>query len=125
MYALGDTNRIAPYRLPPYDERREKLRLDKLSTRRTEIDSMMAYDLYNGLINDTNIARKLIRSNQNTVLRNNRLLREMMGLNDYTYNQPIARIIRQVNKFSDIMTLNRSRFKIEIKKRLKNERDNT
>ena len=76
MYALGDTNRIPPYRLKKY-VRAEKLGLATLSTRRTEIDSMLAYDLFNGTISD-NIARKYIRSNQNNVLRDNRLLREML-----------------------------------------------
>src|SRR6202012_604453 len=125
MYALGDTNRLPPYRLAPYEDRCRQLGLATLATRRTEIDSMMAYDLYNGTISDNNIARKFIKSNQNSVLRDNRLLRESLYLNDYAYNQPIARIIRKVNKFSDIMTLNRSRFKIEMKKRSSNERNDT
>lgn len=69
MYALGDTNRIPPYTLPPCEERCEKLGLATLSTRRTEMDSMMAYDLYNGIISDSNIASKLVSSNQNIVKR--------------------------------------------------------
>ena len=124
MYALGDTNRIAPYRLAPYEERCKTLSLVTLSKRRTEIDSMMAYDLYNGRISDSNITRKLITSNHNSALRDNRLLREILYLNDYGYNQPIARMIRQVNEFSEMMTLNRSKFKIQVRKKLRDVTDN-
>lgn len=121
MYALGDTNRIPPYRLKPYEERCEKLGPATLSTRRTEMDFMMAYDLYNGIISDSNIARKLKSSNETMVLRENKLLREEMYVNDYGYNQPIARINRKVNEFSELMTLSRSKFKVEIKKRLRKD----
>lgn len=124
MYALGETNRLPPYRLAPYEDRCKQLGLDTLATRRDEIDSVMAYDLYNGTISDDNIARKFVRSNQNRVLRDNRLLRESLYLNDYGYNQPLARMIRKVNELSDIMDMNRSRFKVEMKRRSSDERDN-
>lgn len=119
MYALGDTNRVPPYRLPPYDERCEKLGLVKLETRRTEANALMAYDLYNGVISDKNIERKLIKVSHNRILRDNRLLREMTYSNDYEYNQPIAKVIRLVNEFSEIMTLSRTKFKIEMRKRVR------
>ncbi len=40
-------------------------------------------------------------------------------LHDYSYYQPIARIVRNVNEFGQYMQLNRTRFKIEVKKELK------
>lgn len=57
------------------------------------------------------------------MIKDNRLLPEMLYLNNYGYNQLIARIVRKVNEFRDIMTL--TRLKIEIKKRLENEKDST
>ncbi len=121
MYALGDTNRVPPYILPPYEERCEKLGLIKLETRRLEVNAIMAYDLYNGFIKDKNIENKLIKVNHNRSLRDNRLLREMTYTNDYSYNQPLAKIVRLINKYSNLMTLNRTKFKIEIRKNLREE----
>lgn len=41
LYALGDNNRIAPYRLSSYEERCKKLGLDTLLMRRTELNPMI------------------------------------------------------------------------------------
>lgn len=65
MYALGDCNRIPPYRLTPYEEMCDKLGLNTLQNRRTEANVMMAYDLYNGKITDSNVSKKLIRREMN------------------------------------------------------------
>ena len=119
MYALGDTNRIPPYILPPYEERCRMLGLVKLETRRAEANVMMAFDLYNGVISDKNIANKLVKVNHNKTLRDNRLLRESAYQSDYLYNQPIARTIRIVNEYSEFMNLSRSKFKIKIRKKFR------
>ncbi len=124
MFALGDTNRIPPFRLLPYKERCEKIGLETLETRRKIANLMMAYDLYNNLINDDNIQRKLIRMTPAYNFRENRVFKELTYENDCGYYQPIARVIRLANEYKDLMmTLNRPRFKTEIKKILK-ERDN-
>lgn len=60
MYALGDSNRVPPYRLPPYDERCAELGLERLSVRRTRTNLMFAYDLFNGRIDDVNLSKRLI-----------------------------------------------------------------
>lgn len=116
MYALGDTNRIPPYRLAPYEERCAKLGLNTLVARRLEINIMAAYDVFNGVYGDRNIEIKLVKVKRNRVLRENRLLEETLYLSDYSYNQPIARITRLINEFAELMTLSRSRFKVEIRK---------
>lgn len=100
MYALGDTNRVPPYVLSPYEERCKKLGLVKLETRRAQANAVMAYDLYNGVIKDTNLNMKLVKVNHNRSLRDNRLVREITYFSDYGYEQPIAKVIRLVNEFS-------------------------
>lgn len=67
----------------------------------------MAFDLYNGVINDTNIEKKIIRVKSKYLLRQNRLLVERTYGSDYAYNQPIAKIIRRVNELCEDMNLNR------------------
>ena len=119
MYALGDTNRIPPYRLPPYEERCASLGLDQLSTRRKMANALMAYDLFNKRINDTKIDATFIRRQQYHSLRNERPLVETVYETNYGFNQPIAKMIRIVNEFSSLMTRSRNEFKIEMKKRLK------
>lgn len=120
--ALSDRNRIPPYRLLPYEERCEKLGLDKLSTRRKVTNALTAYDLYNKRIVDTNIEAKFIRRQQQQSLRNERPLVEFVYETNYGYNQPLAKIIGTVNDFSGLMALTRNEFKAaEMKKRLKEQ----
>lgn len=121
MYAFGDTNRIPPFILPPYEERCKQIGLDKLSTRRSRATAMIGYELYNGYIDDTDLGKRLIRVNPKYSLRESRLLFESSYRNDYSYNQPMARIIRSINEHGQHMTLSRTRFKEELKKKLENE----
>lgn len=121
MYALGDTNRIPPYRLQPYEERCKTLGLDKLSTRRTITNAIMAYDLYNKRINDDNIDAKLIRRQHQRSFRNERPLAEVVYETNYGYNQPLAKMVRMVNQHSGLMGLSRSAFKSKVKEELKGQ----
>lgn len=114
IYALGDTNRIPPYVLPPYEDRCAKLGLGTLAKRRMEANVMMAYDLYNGVYGDRNLERKLVRMNRTRILRDNRILQEYTYVKDYSYNQPLAKIIRLVNEYGEMMSMSRSRFKVEF-----------
>lgn len=123
LYALGDSNRIPPYRLSPYEERCDKLGLDNLATRRKISSALMAHDLYNKRIDDANIATSLVRRTQNRTLRNERPLVEAVYETNYGYNQPLARVIRSVNEFSGFLSLDRNRFKAEVKKKLKEGRE--
>lgn len=119
LYALGDTNRIPPYRLSPYEERCEKLGLDRLSTRRKEANIMTAYDLYNKRINDRNVESRFIRRSTHYQLTSNRVLTEARYGNDYGHNQPLAKMIRLVNEHEKFLSLRRIEFKAEAKKKLK------
>lgn len=105
MFDLGDRNNVPPYRLLPHETRCEKLGLEKLSVRRTKMNLMYAYDLFNGRIDDENVSNKLVRSVQSRyLLRDTSLVVEKMYTRDYLYYQPIARIIRLINKFAKYMT---------------------
>ncbi len=119
LYALGDTNRVPPYRLQPYEERCEKLGLETLSSRRRVSNAVMAYDLYNERIKDDNIRRRFVRVTHQRSLRNQRLLSETTYGNNYGNNQPIAKMIRTINEFNGSRTLRREEFKTEVKRRLK------
>ena len=119
MYALGDTNKLPPYKLQPYEERCQKLGLDKLSVRREMANAMMAYDLYNGVIDDANIKKKLTSKPSYHNVREKKLLVEAKYETDYGYNQPIAKLIRKVNQFSEVMSLSRTKYRTEIKRKLK------
>lgn len=55
MFALGDTNRIPPFRLSSYDDRCAKFDVETLANRRKAANFMMAYDLHNKLIKDSSI----------------------------------------------------------------------
>ena len=124
LYALGDTNRIPPYRLSPYEERCEKLGLEPLSIRRKVTNALMAYDLFNRRIDDDNIQMRLIRRTQHRSMRNERPLAESVYGSNYGHNQPLAKMIRIVNNWNDLMSLNRSKFRSEVKKKLKENNDN-
>lgn len=119
LYVLGDSNRIPPYTLTPYEARCAKLELDTLAARRKQANLVMAFDLYNRRINDTTIEEKLVnRSEQRYATRSNRILKEMVYRNDYSYYQPIAKIVRAVNEYQELFSLSRSRFKTEARKKL-------
>ena len=111
MYALGDTYRVPPYRLLPYEYRCEKLGLETLRVRRTKMNLMFAYDIYNNRFNDVNFSNKLVRVEQYHLFRFNRLLHEETYHSQYSYFQPIAKMIRLINKFSQWLTLSRTVFK--------------
>lgn len=123
MYVLGDSNRIPPYRLAPYEERCRKLGLETLSNRREVTNVLMAYDLYNGRINDVNIDKRIIRQSPKYDFKKKRLVSERVYKSDYEYNQPMAKVIRNVNEYSDIMMLSRNKFKTELRKKLFDQND--
>lgn len=91
IYALGDTNRIAPFRLPPYEARCAKLCLDSLAMRRTQANLVMAFDLYNQRIYDVNIERKFIRQvSRYSTRRDIKVLTDIFYRNDYSYYHTMA-----------------------------------
>lgn len=122
MYALGDTNRIPPYRILPYEQRCKTLGLDTLAMRRMQANSMIAFDLYSKRIDDRNIEKNFIRRIPIHSTRSNGVLTELLYRNDYSYNQPMAKVIRLVNENEDILSLSRTRFRDEVNKRLKQGR---
>lgn len=123
LYALGDSNRIPPYRIQPYEERCEKLGLEKLSKRRKVTNTLMAYDLFNKRIGDANIETRFVRKTQHRSMRNERVLAEAVYASEYGRNQPLAKITRLANEFKDWLPLSRGKFKGEVKKKIKGGND--
>lgn len=78
----------------------------------------MAYDLYNGIIQNDNIDKRLIQVKPRYVLRANRRLVESTS-HDYAYKQPMAKIIQRVNEYGDYMSLGRTRFKMEVEEMIR------
>lgn len=111
MYALGDSNKVPPYRLLPYEERCAKFGMDTLVFRRKIINSMFAYDLYHNRFNDTSLFNRLVRAGGMRTLRTNRLLYEEAYHRDYSYHQPFAKMIRLINQSSEFLNLTRERFR--------------
>lgn len=101
MCVLENTNRLPPY-IHTTIRRCKKL---GRTTRRNKENCMMALNVLSGRISDKNIDEKLIVPLSNHSLRDNRLLLETFYSRDYSYNQPIAKAIRNVNKLSDLMAL--------------------
>lgn len=122
LYALGDVNRVPPYRLRPYADRCEELGLASLSNRREEANVMMAYDLYNNRIRDSNIESRFIRRTCHYSLINCKVLTEERYETDYGFNQPLAKKVRLINEHKDLVMLNRSEFNAEIKSKLSDEK---
>lgn len=118
MYAMGENNRIPPYVLRPYEERCRELGLETLLDRRNRINVLFAYNLYNDKMYDTNFSDRLIGTVPAYHLRRSRLVVERVYRRDYEYNQPFAKMIRLINKFSAEMRLSESKFKTVIKSRL-------
>lgn len=122
MIDLLDIRRNATsYRLAPYIERCRKLKLQPLYWRREVADTMLAYDLYVGYVNDDFLKSKFKGSRSNREFRANRLLETRVYGANYLTNQPIARLVNIVNELSYIIV--KSRWRGEFKMRMLQMKD--
>lgn len=102
-YLLGTNNTTdGQYRLPPYKNRCEQVGLQTLVDRRKVINLMFAFDVFHNNMCDVNISSNFVRVQRNRNLRSHNILSVPMYTNDYSYNQPIAKLMRLVNEFSVI-----------------------
>lgn len=102
LYLLGDSLRRPPYRLAPYKDRCKRVGLQPLAERRQNIDLCMSFDILNDTKFDLNIKNCFVPFNSSRDLRVNRLFIEPRYCNEYSFHQPIARLIRLVNSNCDI-----------------------
>lgn len=101
LFLLGDNIHRPPYRIAPYVERCKLVQLQPLYTRRLIIKLSLAYEILMNEV-DPYISMKLMRANNSRrSLRHQNILIENTYRNDYSYNQPIACIIRLINQHSE------------------------
>lgn len=114
MYLLGDSNRRPPYRLAPYEERCKTAEIQTLEKRRMLITAMIAFDAYKNNMYDINVHSKFVPfiRNSDRNLRRNRMLNTQHYATEYSYQQPLAKMIRLVNMYENAFLIdNRDEFK--------------
>lgn len=126
MYLLGDNNRRPPYRLTPYEQRCKSVGLETLKQRRDISLAVLAFDVYKNSINDQNIAENLVPAARRDSRRHVRLLRDWFYGTDFAANQPLAKIVKIINKNSvQFETDSKEMFKNKIAKIICNSESNT
>lgn len=117
LFLLGDSARRPPYRLKPYEERCKLAGIDTLQNRRKKTLMLFAFEIYKNYIKDERISQKFIIAQSTRNLRSNRLLVEPFFRTESLYQQPIAKMIRLVNRYKDIYQ--NVQFKEQFKTKLK------
>lgn len=102
---MDSRRNVTSYRLPPYDDRCKQVGLQRLESRRTVVDAVLAYDIYKGNINDELISSKFVRNVSEYEMRcsNLRLLIEPRLPSEYLLNQPVIRLIKLINEFKSVV----------------------
>jgi hypothetical protein len=96
--------RSSAFVLPPYEDRLSMLNMHTLAKRRNNADILFGFDLINGNIKCSSIYEKFVFNQpapQN--LRRRRLLVEPLCRKNYTFNEPVCRVIRSVNEASELV----------------------
>lgn len=108
MYALRRTvRRDANFRLPPYSERCELLKLEALSARRVKQCALFVFDLLKGRINTPDLLGKLNVSVPLRSLRNHQFIRLERHRTDYGFFEPITNMSRIFNRLLVLLNINR------------------
>lgn len=122
IHLLDSRRNATSFRLAPYEERCRQVGLQNLELRRKVADIIMAYDIFKGNITDTLISSKFVYSESEYDLRRSilKLLKEPRYSTNYLTNQPVARLIRLINEYENIVRDcdNRNEFKAKIVKEL-------
>lgn len=116
IYLLDSRRNATSFRLDPYIDRCKLLKLQTLVLRRKIADSVFAFDIFKGEINDVNISSNFVIRDHHYATRRARLIDEPFYNTDYLRNQPIARLIQHVNQNNAIFrnTIDRKIFKRKI-----------
>lgn len=103
IYLLESRRNATSYRLAPYVNRCEQLKLQSLELRRTVADAMLAYDIYKRNVYDDLITSKFVPSTSVYDLRPS-TIKLLAEPREFSPNQPIARLIKLINEYGDIVT---------------------
>ncbi|XP_037045741.1 uncharacterized protein LOC119081106 [Bradysia coprophila] len=122
LYALRRTvRRNLNYELPPYDERRKVLRLERLSIRRKHLRVFFLYDVLEGRVNAprlTEIFRSHLYVPEHSYgMRRFDVFRLPCHRTSYGHNEPVAATCREFEKFIDVYRTSNSReiFRYRVK----------
>lgn len=123
IYLLESRRNATSYRLAPYEDRCKQVKLQSLELRRKLADLVLAYDIFKGNIRDNLISSKfVICGDMRYDLRDSsvNLLKEPRYNVKYSYDQPVARLIRLINEFKGIVREGNSRsvFKMKMREEL-------
>lgn len=119
IYLLDNRRNATTYRLAPYIDRCEALKIDPLEVRRKVADALFAYDVYMNNVDSSYLRSKFVNIEHTRNLRRVRLLNEPMYNRDYLSAQPLARFIGILNSNAQLLreTNIRVKFKTEIRKK--------
>lgn len=120
IYLLESRRNATSYRLAPYVDRCEQLKLQSLELRRTVADAMLAFDIYKRNVYDDLITSKFVPSTSGYNLRPS-TIKLLAEPREFSPNQPIVRLIRLINEYGDIVTDCDNR--LAFKKRITEEID--
>lgn len=120
IYLLESRRGALSFRLAPYVDRCNILHFETLKLRRDACDAMLAYDVFVRNVNDIFINSKIRMTDIDRPLRRPRLVIEPHYQHNYLYCQPIARLMKMLNQYSQIVIDcdNRVKFRLNILKRL-------
>lgn len=123
IYLLESRKNATSYRLAPYEDRCKQVKLQSLEMRRKVADSVLAYDIFKNNVTDDLISSKFVTPDHiECDLRDSsvKLLKEPRYRTKYLNDQPIARLIRIVNEYKNIVRDcdSRSLFKNKIMEEL-------
>ena len=126
IYALRRTvKRNRDFVLPPYDDRREVLKLERLSTRRKLARVFFLYDVLEGKVDAPRLAEIVdsyhFRPEHSYGLRHFDAFRPPHHRTSYGFHEPIAATCREFEKFIDIYRTSNSReiFRSRVKSSLR------
>lgn len=122
IYALRrSVRRNSNFELPPYDERRKALGLDRLSDRRKVSRVVFMYDVLSGRITAPELCAKFA-SHRNTPAHSYRfrsvdMFRPPRHRTDYGFNEPVTAICRDFESFKTIYETSHTRqsFRFRVK----------
>lgn len=122
LFALRrSVRRNSDFELPPYDDRRKKLGLERLSNRRKISRVFFIYDVLRGRISAPDLCAKFDSyrnlPSHSYDLRNANMFRPPHHRTDYGFNEPITAICRDFEGFRDIYesSLTRQSFRSRVK----------
>lgn len=114
-FALRGLGWLDIYNLPPYEDRLKLINLQSLSKRREVADIIFAHELVSGNIDCHALLEKICININLRNLRSTPLFYLAPHRTDYGQNEPINRMLRTVNNYSEHFNFNCNKFTLRNK----------